>query len=112
MAKVVITPELREEVFSKFKAQSETIFSHMKQLETEPHRGKPVGNVGGVVIKELKYEKFRFYCVTDGHVLKFGSADELAALLIKFVRMSEKKDQQKTIDEIKNILRSMGMEGF
>jgi len=112
MAKVLITPELREEVFSKFKAQSETVFLHMKQLETEPHRGKPIGHVGGIMIKEVKYEKFRFYCITDGHTLKFGSTDELTALLIKFVRMSEKKDQQKIIDQIKNILRSMGMEGF
>ena len=112
MAKVIITRALQEEIFSKFKAQSEPIFLHMKQLEAEPRRGKAVGNVGGVVLKELKDDKFRFYCITDGHVLKFGSADELAALLIKFVRMSEKKNQQSVINEIKNILRRMGLEGF
>lgn len=31
---------------------------------------------------------------------------------MKFVRMSEKKDQQKVIEEIKRILRSIGEEGF
>ena len=112
MAKVIITKALREEVFSKFKENSENIFLRMKQLETQPFRGKALGNAGGVVIKELKYEKFRFYFITDGHVLKFGSADQLAELIIKFVKMSEKKDQQKAINAIKNILKSLGFEGF
>ena len=103
---------LREEIFSRFKAESEAIFQRMKQLESQPARGKPLGSAGGIVIKELKYQKFRFYFITDGHVLKFGSADELASLLIKFVKMSDKKDQQKTIEIIKNILKSLGFEGF
>ncbi len=110
MAKVLITKALQEEIFSKFKAESESIFLRMKQLESDPKRGNAVGNVGGVVIKELKHEKFRFYFITDGHVLKFGSADELARLLIKFVKMSEKKDQQRTIETIKDILKSIGFE--
>jgi len=112
MAKVVITKALREEIFSQFKAGSESIFRRMKELESQPTRGKPLGNVGGIVIKELKYDKFRFYFITDGHVLKFGSSDELAALLIKFVKMSDKKDRQKIISSIKDILKSLGFEGF
>lgn len=112
MPKVLITNALREEIFSKFKASSENIFLRMKQLEADPKRGKSIGNVGGIVMKELKYEKFRFYFITDGHIIKFGTEDEIARLLIKFVRMSEKKDQQKTINTIKNILRSIGFEGF
>jgi len=112
MAKVIITKALREEIFFRFKAESEAIFQRMKQLESQPARGKPLGSAGGIVIKELKYQKFRFYFITDGHVLKFGSADELASLLIKFVKMSDKKDQQKTIEIIKNILKSLGFEGF
>lgn len=112
MAKVIITNELKKEVIAKFKAQSEKIFLHMKQLELQPTRGKALGNIGGIVIKELKYENFRFYFITDGHLLKFGSAEELANLLIKFVKMSDKKNQQKTIDKIKDIIRSMGFKGF
>jgi hypothetical protein len=112
MAQVTISPSLKEEMFARFKGESEKIFLRMKSLEQNPHQGKALGHVVGIVIKELKYEKFRFYCITDGHILKFGTEDELAALLIKFVRMSEKKDQQKTIDEIKRILQSMGFEAF
>ncbi len=111
MAKVIITRALQEEMFSKFKEKSEDIFLRMKQLETNSSQGKAVGNIGGIVIKELKYEKFRFYFITDGHVLKFGSIDELANLVIKFVRMSEKKNQQKIIENIKSILKSIGFDG-
>jgi hypothetical protein len=36
----------------------------------------------------------------------------LTDLLIRFVRMSDKKDQQQTIDEIRKILLNFGSEGF
>ena len=38
--------------------------------------------------------------------------EDLEGLLIKFVRMSDKKSQQKVIDEIKIILRNLGDVGF
>lgn len=40
------------------------------------------------------------------------SIDELNDLLIKFVRMSDKKEQQKVINGIKEILRKFGKQGF
>ena len=110
MAKVMITSSLREDILKRFKGGAEGIFLRMKSLETEPHKGKALAHVAEIVIKEIKYDKYRFYFITDGRVLKFGTEDELAALLIKFVRMSEKKDQQKAIDSIKAVLQSMGFE--
>ena len=73
----------------------------METLEDNPHKGKALGNVGGIVIKELRYKSFRLYFITDGEKLKVFDNDKLVDLLIRFVRMSDKKDQQKTIDEIK-----------
>jgi hypothetical protein len=84
----------------------------MMDLEENPHKGKPVGQVSGIVIKEIKYENYRFYFITDGFKIKMLQKEELNDLLIKFVRMSDKKDQQKVIDEIKKILRNIGDEGF
>ena len=112
MAKVVITKKLEEEINKNFKGQAIIIFESMKSLEENPHKGKPVGQVGGIVIKELKYESYRFYFITDGFKIKMLQKEELSDLLIKFVRMSNKKDQQKTIDEIKFILKKIGKEGF
>lgn len=112
MAKVVITNSLEKEINKKFKSESITIFELLYSLKENPKKGKPIGQVGGILIKELKYNKYRFYCITDGFKLKVLSTEELNDLLIKFVRMSNKKDQQKVINEIKTILREVGKEGL
>jgi len=112
MVEVRITLALREQVFRIFKEQSYEIFDRFKSLEQQPQKGKAVGHVDNIVIKELKDGKYRFYFITDGHILKFGSPEEIAQLLIKFVRMSEKKDQPQIIAEVKRILQSMGFDGL
>ena len=112
MAKVVITTLLEEEINKKFKQESIEVFSLLRTLEENPKKGKEVGVIGKLLIKEIKYGKFRFYFITDGYKIKVLMAQELKDLIIKFVRMSEKKDQQKTIEEIKKVLRNLGEEGF
>lgn len=112
MAEVSISERLKDEIFKKFKEESKIIFHHMYSLRENPGKGKLVGNVGGIVIKELKYKNFRFYFITDGYKLKLMEESKLVDLLIKFVRMSDKKSQQKTINEIKDILKSLGERGF
>ena len=112
MAKVIITDSLKKEVFKKLKADSVGVIALMLSLEKNPHKGKSLSHTSGFVIKELKYKKFRFYFITDGQILKFGTEDEIADLLIRFIRMSDKKDQKRIIEEIKNVLNSMGIESF
>jgi hypothetical protein len=110
MAKVILSNALRQEIYRKFRGESIKVFELIKSLEKEPHKGINIGNVGGILIKELKYRSYRIYFITDGHILKLGSEDELAALLIKFIRLSDKKTQQKTIIEIINILKTFGFD--
>ena len=112
MVKVIITRKLEEEVNKLFKKESEKIFESMYALEENPYKGKALGQVSRIVIKELKYENYRFYSITDGHKLKMLQKEELSDLLIKFVRMSDKKTQQSVIDEIKEVLRKIGEAGF
>ncbi len=112
MAKVSIAETLKEEILKKFKEESKIIFRQMYSLSDNPKKGKLLGNVVGIVIKELKYKSFRFYFITDGHKLKIFDKESLTNLLIKFVRMSDKKNQQKTIDEIRKVLIKLGPEGF
>ena len=112
MAKVSIAETLKDEILKKFKEESKIIFRHIYSLGDNPHKGKPLGQVGGIVIKELKYKNFRFYFITDGFKLKIMDDSRLVDLLIRFVRMSDKKSQQKTINEIKKILRTLGETGF
>lgn len=112
MAKVIIPEYLEREINKKFKAESVDIFELMYSLEKNPKKGRLLTNVAGIVIKELKYKSFRFYFIADGYKLKVLSEEELVDLLIRFVRMSDKKVQQKTINEIREILRKIGPFGF
>ena len=112
MAKVEIIESLAEEIQKKFKSESYEIVKLLRTLENNPKKGRFLGEVAGVAIKELKYKSFRFYFVTNGYRLRVLSIEKLKDLIIKFVRMSDKKSQQKTIDEIKNILRKFGEKGF
>ena len=112
MAQVEIVQSLFEEINKKFKHQSVKILSYLKSLESSPQKGKLLGTLGGIVIKELKYESFRFYFITDGFKLKCLNQEILVDLLLRFVRMSDKKRQQQTIEDIKHILRTIGSGGF
>lgn len=112
MAKVEIIHSLAKEIKKKFKDESHKIVALLESLEENPKKGKPLGNVAGIVIKELRYKSFRFYFIADGFKLKIFSKEELTDLLMKFVRMSDKKSQQKTINEIKQILLKIGPLGF
>ncbi|MFH1915797.1 MAG: hypothetical protein ABIJ21_00895, partial [Nanoarchaeota archaeon] len=101
MAKVEIVESLFEEIEKKFKQRATRIYDLIDALENNPHKGKPLGSVGGIVIKEIKFEGFRFYFLADGYKLKFFKEEDLVDLLIRFVRMSDKKHQKETIKEIK-----------
>ena len=108
MAKVQIINSLFKEIKKKFKGDAHNIIDLLETLEDNPHKGKIVGSAGGILIKELKYEGFRFYFIVDGNKLKVFSREDLEDLLIKFVKMSDKKSQQRVINEIKDILSVIG----
>ena len=88
MAKIEIAKSLFEEIESKFRKEASEIFDLMESLQDNPHKGKILGAVGGIVIKEIRYNNFRFYFITDGFKLKFTNKENLVDLLLRFVRMS------------------------
>jgi len=113
MAQILITNSLFKKIKKKFdNSEANKIIALMNSLEDNPKKGREVGVVGNIVVKEIKYGKFRFYFVTNRFKIKFLSVEEIKEIFIKFVGMSEKKDQQKVIDGIKFVIRSLGEEGF
>ena len=112
MARVEIVERLFEDIERTFKGESTEVFDLIETVAGNPHKGKMLGTVAGIVIKELRYNNFRFYFITDGFKLKCCDSKELADLLLTFVRMSGKKDQQRVIDEIKRVLILIGPTGF
>lgn len=110
MIKIIIDKELFENIRRKFKRETSKILDLFETLKTNPKKGKLIGTVGGIVIKELKYKSFRFYFLTDGTKLKIIGKEEIEELLFRFVRMSNKDNQQKVINEIKKILLKLKTE--
>jgi len=92
--------------------EAHRILNLMESVEGQPSKGKLLGTVGGMVIKELKYRKFRFYFITDGFILKMMDEEAMADILLRFVRMSDKTYQKEVIEEIKEVLRKVGPMGF
>ncbi len=107
MARVIIDNDLKQTVKKKFKQESKTIFRLMQEFEKSPKKGKHLATINDIAIRELKYKSFRFFCITDAYAIKFLDLQELHNLIIKFVRMSDKKKQQQTIEEIKEALRKI-----
>ena len=113
MATVRIVESLIEEIKKKFnKTEANKVLDLIQTTQEQPKKGKLLGTIGGIVIKELKYKNFRFYFLADGFTLKFLLKEDLEDLLLIFVRMSDKKHQQETIEEIKHILLQIGPSGF
>ena len=113
MAQVFFTEFFIKELKKKFsEKEGNKIINILEKLEEKPTKGKELGHVGKIVIKEIRYGVFRFYFITDGYKLKFLKISELNDLVIKFIRISDKDTQQPVIDEIKTILRKLGEEGF
>jgi hypothetical protein len=112
MAKVEIVKKLFVQIQKKFKGESHSILDLIETTAKNPKKGKAVGQVGNIIVKELKYKGFRFYFIANAHKIKFYSKEQLIEELLLFVRMSNKKEQAKTIAEIKKILLNIGKEGF
>ena len=54
MAQVTILESLKEDILKKFKEESKIIFKQMYSLGENPYKGKALGNVAGIIIKELR----------------------------------------------------------
>jgi len=108
MIQIDIDPKLIREIENKFGlTQSLKIIKLFKSLKENSNKGKIVGNINNILIKELKYNSFRFYFITDGYKLRLVLKGEILDLVFRFIKMSKKNTQQKTIDEIKDLLRNL-----
>ncbi len=56
----------------------------MYSLKENSKKGKSLGCVGNILIKELRFKSFRFYFITNRYKIKLLKIEELSYLLIKF----------------------------
>ncbi len=104
MIRIIILNSLRDEIWKTFKRDSMKVYALIATLERNPNRGKVLGHAGGMSLRELRYKGYRFYFIVDGHKLILFNAGKIRELLIRFIKMSKKDNQQSTIDEIKRML--------
>ena len=107
MIRIVVLNSLRSEIDKLFKKESLKVVSLMESLKDNPNKGRVLGHAGSISIRELKYKSFRFYFILDGNKLILYNQEKISELLIEFIRMSKKNNQQKTIDEIKGVLEKI-----
>ena len=50
MARVSIAENLKKDILKKFKKESKIIFRQMYSLRDNPNKGKPLGNLGGILV--------------------------------------------------------------
>ena len=106
MVTIVITKELEREINKIFKEESIKVFELIYSLKENPQKGKSITQIGGILLKELKYKVFRIYFIQKGGTIKFYKNNELQSQLLKFIRISKKDNQQKIIEEIKQFLKN------
>lgn len=102
--KIIISKSLRNDIYKKFKKESLKIYNLIETVRENPYKGKYLGKVSTLIIKELKYKNFRLYYLIDENKLILFKKEEIEELLVKFIALSTKNDQQKTINKIKLIL--------
>jgi len=107
MIKIVILNSLRDELFKAFKKYSLKVYSLIEELKESPNKGKVLGHIGNISIRELKYKHFRSYFILDGCKLNIFNRNKIEELLIKFIKMSKKHNQKKTIGEMRIILKNI-----
>ena len=110
--KILLLNRLRDDIFKTFKEDSLKVYSLIEELKHNPNKGRILGHVGSISIRELKFKSFRFYFILNQFKLNLFNKDELKELLIKFIEMSKKNNQQKTIDKIKKILKKVDFESI
>lgn len=112
MIRIIIVTSLRKAIWKTFKKDSLKVFNLIRELESNPNKGKRIGQVGIISIRELKFRSFRFYYILNSNTLSLFNKEKLSDLLIKFIAMSKKNGQQKTINKINSILEYLDSDEF
>lgn len=90
--------------FSKSEAKKIII----KLSLTSPSEGDYIARISNIIIREKKIKTFRFYFITQDNKKHIITKQELKEMIIKFVALSKKNNQQRVIDKLKDDLNRYG----
>ena len=92
----------------KHKAIGEAKKLLMQLAQTSPSDGDFIAIVANIVIREKKEKSFRYYFIVQDTKKHIVTKEELSELLIKFVSLSKKNNQQDVINKLKKQLLDYG----
>jgi len=107
MIKIEVANSLKKDIYRTFKDESIKIINLFESLKENPNKGKLLKIIGTIHLKELKYKSFRFYYIIDGKKLFLFNKKLLEDLLISFIAMSKKNNQQETICKINKLIENL-----
>jgi hypothetical protein len=80
-----------------------------KLAKTTPSDGDFIALISNIVIREKRLNTFRFYFIVKDDKKHVITKEELKELIIKFVALSKKNNQQEVINKLKEDLKKVGL---
>jgi hypothetical protein len=80
-----------------------------KLAKTTPSDGDFIALISNIVIREKRLNTFRFYFIVKDDKKHVITKEELKELIIKFVAVSKKNNQQEVINKLKEDLKKVGL---
>ena len=112
MVEVLIDEKVKTLVNTKFKSQKKEIVSSISSLKENPKKGDFVFGISNVECRELKIKGIRIFTVQYKNILYVATDDTFkdSIKVVDIAKKNKSKEQQKIIDEIKERVKSFGME--
>lgn len=108
MVTVRIDQSLVKKLEKKFnKKELKKIKEMFLSLQTNPYQGDLLFVFGSFVLKEKKHNTFRFYFIHTKKILIIKDVEKLKDEIIRFIDMSKKNDQQRIINKLKEMTKTL-----
>ncbi len=108
MVSVRIDESLIKKLEKRFnKKELKEIKNLFLSLQDNPFQGDLLYAFGNIILKEKKYKTFRFYFIHSRKILIIKDINQLEDELIRFIEMSKKNNQQKTINKLKEMIKKL-----
>ncbi|MFT4250010.1 MAG: hypothetical protein ACMXYD_01475 [Candidatus Woesearchaeota archaeon] len=98
MVHIYVSKKLEKEIVKRLsKKEADDLFLQIYSLKENPHKGDILTNVGKLLVKELKYKKFRVYFIQSKDTLKILGEEDFRDEIVKFVALSQKGSEQQRV---------------
>lgn len=108
--KVVIDTKVIKLIKTKFRSDKDIILKSIKKLSTNPKLGDYVFGIDNFDVREIKIKGLRIFTAKYKNILYVELDDDFRNIIkvVDIARKNKNNQQQQTIDDIKNRLKTFG----